>query len=362
VFVSPGSGSNIQNAINANPADTAFCLGAGTFTITAPITPKTGDSFTGAYGAVLDGSKWATSDTTQGAFRAWNQNIDDVTIRNLVIRNMPQRGVSTLYGGPDRWIIDHNEIYGCQAGTHDADWARVTNNYVHHNRQIGIGGFRTTGELIENNEIAYNNTVSNWPGDMGGTKWGNVSNITIRGNYIHDNYRYGIWVDGSLTGNVIENNTVVNNVDAGIFYEVSGAAKIRGNVVTKNTGHGIYISNSEDTEVYQNTVGRSGGNNIALFLDGSRTELYSKLTNNYIHDNIVDASDAVAYSNHVAVAINCARVTDGCAAASDPSNNRFVRNAYALPSTAGKYFYLKGSYKTWSEWQAAGMDGTGSAN
>jgi len=61
--------------------------------VTGAITPKTGDTFVGEYGAVLDGTRWTTSDLTQAAFRSHNQDIDDVTIRNLVIQHMPQRGI-----------------------------------------------------------------------------------------------------------------------------------------------------------------------------------------------------------------------------------------------------------------------------
>ena len=82
-------GSSIQSAVNANPTGTTFGLASGVHSITAAITPKSGQTFVGQFGAILDGSGWATSDTTQGAFRAHNQDIDNVTIRNLVIRNMP---------------------------------------------------------------------------------------------------------------------------------------------------------------------------------------------------------------------------------------------------------------------------------
>ena len=123
-----------------------------------------------------------------------------MTIRNLVIRNMP-RGIST-YNGPDRWTIDHNEVSYSQIGINHADFARVTNNYIHDNRQYGLAGYGAFGALIAGNEIAYNNTVSAWPGAMGGTKWTGTTNLTIRGNYFHGNYHNAIWLDTALTGNV----------------------------------------------------------------------------------------------------------------------------------------------------------------
>jgi parallel beta-helix repeat protein len=356
-------GRDIQRAINSHSKGTAFCLKAGIYRIKGSITPKTRDSFTGNYGAVLDGTGWATSDPSQGAFRAWNQDIDSVTIRNLVIRNMPQRGVNTLYGGPDNWVIDHNEIANSQVGINHGDYAKVTRNYIHHNRQYGIGGFHSTGALIAKNEIAFNNTVPDWPGDMGASKWAAVSNITIRANYVHNNYHHGIWLDGSETGNVIEDNVVVHNRDDGIFDEVSGQVVIRNNRSAGNTGHGIFISNSQDANVYGNTVARNGGSEIELFLDGNRVASPGRnLTNNLIHDNFINASDSVPLSNNLAAVLGCINTTDGCTAVAESNNNRFVHNKYRIPSVSGKYFYYEERHRTWSEWRAIGMDATGTAS
>jgi parallel beta-helix repeat protein len=350
VSISPGS--DIQGAVNARPAGTAFCLRNGTFRITSSITPKAGNSFTGEYGAILDGTGWNTTDSSQGAFRAWNQNIDDVTIRNLVIRNMP-RGVST-FSGPDQWVIDHNEVSECQIGIHHSNFARVTNNYIHDNRQYGLGGYRSTGALIEANEISYNNTVSNWPGDEGGTKWVGVTDLTIRGNSFHNNYHNGIWLDTVLSGNLIENNLILENVDAGIVDEVSDHTVIRNNRIVRNTGNGILLSHSQSADVFGNTLTQNGGIQIVLFRDEGISGI--DLRDNYIHDNVVDASNAVSFSNRLAAAISCSRSTDGCTAVADFKNNRFVHNIYVLPVAPGRYFRLKDSHMTWGEWQAAGQD------
>ena len=344
--ISPGS--DIQNAVNDHPAGTSFCLGSGTFSLTSSITPKSGDSFTGKMGAVLDGTGWSVTDQSQGAFRAWNQNIDDVIIRNLVIRDMPARGISAL-GGPDRWVIDHNDISGCQLGVHHADFARVSNNYIHNNRQYGLAGNSAVGALIEGNDVSSNNTS----GTEGGTKWVGVSDLTIRGNYFHNNSHNAIWLDTTLSGNIVEDNIVVGNVDAGIVDEVSNSTVIRNNTVERNTGNGILIANSSNVQVYGNTLTQNGGIQIALFWDEGITG--TDLRDNYIHDNAVDASNAVSFSNRLAAAISCSRSTDGCTAAAGSKNNRFVNNSYVFPVASGRYFYLEQSHQTWGEWQAAGQ-------
>src|SRR5678815_4747148 len=91
-------GQYIQGIVDAYPGTTTFCLRAGVYSLTSSIRPKTGNTFVGEYGAILDGSGyWPISDDTQAAFRAHNEDIDYVTIRNLVIRKMPYSGIHTWY-------------------------------------------------------------------------------------------------------------------------------------------------------------------------------------------------------------------------------------------------------------------------
>jgi hypothetical protein len=115
IAIGPGN-NTIQSFVNAYPGATTFCLRAGVHSLISAITPKTGNIFVGEYGAILDGTGWTTTDTYQGAFRAHNENIDDVTIRNLVIRNMPQKG-SCVPDYSDRWTIEYNDISGAVYGS-----------------------------------------------------------------------------------------------------------------------------------------------------------------------------------------------------------------------------------------------------
>ena len=136
INISPGT--NIQTVVAAYPGDTTFCLRAGAHQIASAITPKTGNSFVGEYGAILDGTGWTTTDVNEGAFRAHNQDIDDVTIRNLVIRNMPQKGIHAFYNGADNWTIEFNEITGNgNTGVEAPNHSVVRRNSIHHNTSGG---------------------------------------------------------------------------------------------------------------------------------------------------------------------------------------------------------------------------------
>ena len=73
-------GDSIQAATTANPAGTTFTLNPGVYTLSSSIVPKSGNSYLGVSGAILDGTGWVTTDSTQGAFRAHNVDINTVTI------------------------------------------------------------------------------------------------------------------------------------------------------------------------------------------------------------------------------------------------------------------------------------------
>ena len=137
-------GTAIQGVVDIYPGNTTFCLRAGTHSLSSSITPKTGDTFVGEYGAILDGTGWTTSDDTQAAFRAHNQDIDYVTIRNLVIRNMPQRGihavllhVRSLDGRIQRDCLQQ------ERGHRVPPYSLIRNNYIHHNTYGWLHGGRT---------------------------------------------------------------------------------------------------------------------------------------------------------------------------------------------------------------------------
>lgn len=91
------------------------------------IVPKTGNTFVGEYGAVVDGTGWTTTDDTLAAFRAHNEDIDYVTIRNLVIRKL-RRGIHAFGDSlPDHWTIEYNEIASNYSGIVFPSYSNVRN-------------------------------------------------------------------------------------------------------------------------------------------------------------------------------------------------------------------------------------------
>jgi parallel beta-helix repeat protein len=345
-------GQFIQSFVNIYPGGTTFCLGTGVHNLTSSITPKTGDVFVGQYGAILDGSGWSTTDPSQAAFRAHNEDIDDVTIRNLVIRNMPQRGIHAYYWASDRWTIEYNEIASNQHGVAAPNNSLVRNNYIHHNAAGGYSAFRSANTVFDGNDISYN----------GKQKVLAASNITFRNNFIHDNLEDGIWYDGDSVGGVVEGNTSEGNNGEGIFIEISSQIIVRNNTLRRNVSSGIFISTSKNIEAYNNTL-EDNWRGIQYYLNcdavGGGNTGYD-LTNNSVHDNVIKIGTLSGSFGDALSYVSTCSATQVAPYLNGQKNLRFVANRYFVPSTTTRYFVWGiNTFKSWSEWQALGNDTTG---
>ena len=126
-----------------------------------------------------------------------------MTIRNLVIRNMPQRGIHAYYWMSDHWTIEYNEIASNKnVGIVFPGYSTIRNNYIHHNTYGGYMGPYAHNTTLESNEIAYNGTQQ---------KVSESANVTFRNNFVHHNAGAGIWYDSDNTGALIEGNRVEDN-------------------------------------------------------------------------------------------------------------------------------------------------------
>ena len=247
------------------------------------ITPKTGNTFVGEYGAILDGTGWTTSDDTQAAFRAHNQDIDYVTIRNLVIRNMPQRGIHAYYWMSDHWTIEYNEIASNRmSASHFAPDSLIRNNYIHHNGHLRLLSTRAAtwvtahNSTLESNEIAYNG----WE-----QKVGESANVTFRNNFVHHNVGDGIWYDSDNTGGLVEGNRVEDNGATGSTSRSAWTAS-SGTTSSGGAGNGVFISTSKNIQIYNNTL-EHNFRGIQYFLNCPAVAGGTMSMNNSAHDNTI---------------------------------------------------------------------------
>jgi parallel beta-helix repeat protein len=353
INILPGT-NNIQTMVDAYGNGTTFCLKAGVFSVTSPITPKSGDTFVGEYGAVLDGTGWDTTDTdnTHCAFRAYNQDIDNVTIRNLVIRNMRQCAILAFYLNSNNWFIEFNEIASNFAGIVFPSDSLIRNNFIHHNYNLGYQADSAHNSTLENNEISYNGYEQ---------KIIQSANVTFRGNFIHHNEGAGIWYDSDNTGAVIDSNRIEDNRQFGIFYEVSGTATISNNTVRRSGDTGIFISTSRDSQIYNNTL-ENNFRGITYLVNCPSVgggQIFFDLRNNSAHDNtIVVGTQSGAFASAFA-SVNCSS-SQVQPYQSGSKSLTFSHNSYDVPSpTTVQYWFYFDVLKYWPDWQALGQDTTG---
>jgi len=342
-------GQSIQSTVNGYAGATTFCLRAGVHGLTSSITPKTGNTFVGEYGAILDGTNWSTTDATQAAFRAHNQDIDYVTIRNLVIRNMPQRGIHAYYYMADNWTIENNEIGpNKDVGLVFGGSATIKNNYIHHNTYSGYMGPYAHNATLEGNEIAYNG----WQ-----QKVMESANVTFRNNFVHHNTGAGIWFDSDNTGTLVEGNRVEDNGNAGVWYEIGSGVIIRNNSIRRNADTGVFISTSKNAQIYNNTL-EDNFRGITYFVNCPSVGgglIGFDLANNAAYDNTIIVG---TQSGALASVFSYASCTTAQVApyANGSKNLTFYRNTYRVPSpTTVQYWHWNG-FLYWSGWQAVPQD------
>jgi len=354
-------GSNIQSVVNANLAGTAFCLMAGIHWISYETTPKTGDSFTGEYGAILDGTGWVRDGYDQAAIKAFGVDVDNVIIRNIECRNMPRNCFEAYNPGViTGWVVDHTLAHHNyrSAVNNLGDSAVVSNNIFHHN--IGNTNSQIHAEnggafifAYQANVLFVNNEVyANGP-EM---KVSNSPNVMIRGNYFHNNTFSGIWVDGDNRGCVIEDNLVEDEPIFGIFIEITQRCVARNNIVRRSGWGGIELHTSREIEVYGNSIEYAGSTGIQLRMECHRgSEIVNDLTNNSIHDNVVRWAGS-NFATGLIVDESIAACASRDAYFANQKNNQWDRNTYQVP--LGRW-WLWGTLKDWSGWQAIPQDVNG---
>ncbi len=245
---------------------------------------------------------------------AFSSNAEGVTVSNLTIRhfNSPTQ-TGAIQGGED-WTVTNNEVHSNYGvGITVQSGGVIAGNDVHDNGQLGIGA-SGADIRVEGNEIHSNGFWSGidvfWEG--GGTKFGAVSDLVVRGNYSHDNHGFGLWTDESGIRVLYEDNVLVRNDGGGISHEISYTATIRDNVFIGNGtdpqggwlwGGAIQIQNSSDVEVTGNRIDASGGlNGIALIQQDRGDGAFGPhdTTGNTIYGNVIVSKSGITLNGGVA--------------------------------------------------------------
>lgn len=352
-------GSNLQTFVNLYPSGTAFCIRAGIHHISSSTTPKSGQTFIGEYGAILDGTGWTTTDTTRGAFRAWNEDIDDVTIRNLVIRNVPMGGITAFRDHADRWSAIDVEIGPCGGtGINLPHAGLALRLYVHDCAIGGYAAYLSNNTRWEDSEFARNGNES---------KISLTSGTVMLRNFFHHNVN-GPWLDGENIDWLLDGNRVEDNRGNGIYIEVSGRGIARNNQVRRNGENGIVASLSHDVQFVGNLL-EGNAHGIVYFVDCSRVgsaegnyQYPGHVSVPFAMGNIASTGNTIVVGTQPGAFANGFSYTSCTPTQLDAYLNgsmglTFSGNTYRVPSTGA--YWLWNGMKTWPQWQAIPQDATG---
>jgi hypothetical protein len=313
--VTIGTGDDAQRVVSAHAAGTTYLIKAGTHLRNFSVQPKSGDTFCGEPGAVLDGGR-----SLQTAFSggATNVTLDSITVRDY---NSGKLGAAIQ---PDPrasgWLVRNvSSLHNAGAGLMVADGMRILGGHYNDNDQFGIAGNAATGILLDGldgdlstmdgPELARNHALlASCEWGAGGMKW-DVGRVTIRNAYVHDNDCKGLWGDINAHDVLIEHNLVVHNLAEGILYEISQDAVIRYNRVHRNGfqakgwywNGGITVASSFNVEVYGNRL--SGNYNGITGTQQDRpdsTPPQHLLDHVQVHDNLICATGAGDHPTGVA--------------------------------------------------------------
>jgi parallel beta-helix repeat protein len=357
VDVSPGD--DIQSLINSHLAGTTFCVRAGVYRIATGILVKSLDRILGESGAIIDG-QGAASYGIYGVGSSAGQT--NVVVRNLEIRGVAGQGIKAGWD----WTIENNILHDNSVGVDVNNGSVLRGNHIHHNARYGINGGPTRDILIENNEVAYNNTSNSCGGTCNGNAGGSkivgsiagTYGVVWRGNWVHDNTGPGIWSDGNVHNVLYEGNLVEGNSGPGIFHEISWDATIRNNIVRWNStdvagkscwwGSQIHLNDSQNVRIENNQVRSGFGANGICLVDIARTEsapFSTRLANIDVRNNTIYLSGP-AMSGLVGRA---------------PSSVTFNWNTYYVQDLMGKSWAWFDAYPlTWNDFKARGQEVDGS--
>jgi hypothetical protein len=254
-------GASLQGLVDAHPPGTVFRLHG--IHVGQSVTPKNGQVFVGAPGAVMRGNGISAS--------AFGGRASDVTIVGLQITGYAPpssgRGLrGAINGEGPRWVVWGNEIHhNATVGIRlKGDGSVIRGNDIHHNGQLGIRVSEARNAVVEGNVIAYNNWQArfDWGVEAGGTKFWRTTGLVVRGNWSHHNHGPGLWSDKDNIHILYEGNLVEDNFGPGIFHEIGYDAVIRDNTVRRNGfghavwlwGSGIMIASSSNVQIHGNLV------------------------------------------------------------------------------------------------------------
>jgi parallel beta-helix repeat protein len=342
----PAPGDDLAAIVSNAPAGSSFQLGAGVYPVNKAIHLKSGDSFVGLGEGVtiLDGGNAPFDGVNAG--NDTGVQISALTVRNFYDGILLGAGsmVDSVESGPNTQT--GIDLVG--------DGSTVQNSYVHDNGRFGIYVNWANNVQVLNNQVIHNHTSNTWTvGYAAGIKVINfATNDLVQGNTVTNTIGHGIWTDNSSNGTQIIGNTVLGSTDEGIRLEKSYNTVVSGN--TSDTG---FNSLDSSGALVEGNTFSSPGTIWPLRFAGNG----AKDSNGVEYANV----NNTAQGNDVTIGngqrVGVVRV------AGTSRGNSFSGDTYHVPAVTLRWFsWWDGSSKTnvaWTMWTANyGQDLGGTLN
>lgn len=282
---------------------------------------------------------------------------NNVTVRDFTFTQfgttLENAAVEGFNPGGRGWVIEGNTfIHNGAIGAVVRANGVIRNNVLSYNGQAGYGAGNGAGIVIENNEIAWNN----WRGvnpffSSGGGKSSFTVGLIFRGNYVHNNYKRGVWFDLDNSNTLIERNRIERN-DTGLFMEMGGSATIRDNAFTCN-GSGsdntfqtsILVTNASDILIEDNDITVCAeGNAIGVREDGNPTRL--------IDGTRRETDNVVVQRNRITFLACAGAVGQDGYGGGVLGTVIWQHNAYTLKCADHPHWLVEGVKWRWPQWVA----------
>jgi len=377
--------------------DTTYWFAPGTHTLGtgqySQIIPADGDMFIGAPGAVLDGrgdNHYAFTGT------ATNVTIKYLTVQDFGVGSSASTpsgdngGEGVVNDGSGHgWVMKYLTVqYNAGAGVLVGTEGILSYSCLRDNGEYGFQGlgrdsgpFGATHLTIDHNEVTGNNTW-NWEnkpgacGCSGADKFWNVADVSLIGNYIHNNHGPGIWADTDNANFDVEGNYVSNNDSEAVIYEISYNLRLANNIFVRNAlVDGPGLGGFPDPAVY---ISESGGDSRVPDSYGAGIDISGNtFTDNWGGVVLWENADRYCSSGANASTGSCTLVNPSVATISNCRNSSLIRtepyyggcrwktqnvrvsgNDFVFdPASIGpdctpaKYCGFNGIFSEWGSWQ-----------
>lgn len=291
--------------------------------------------------------------------RAWILTASDgVAIRGFTMQHAadrPHEGALSNAGYSD-WVVQENLLLHAHMAVisiREAGNLRILDNQIAFGGRMGIHGWLARETQISRNTVHSNNTEDFEGGwEAGGMKLSGLSNSSIRENDVHSNNGAGIWCDVGCNEVTIAGNRVHDNRRYGILYEISRAGQILDNQIWENGwgftdwgfGAGFVCQNCRDTEVAGNVV---AWNADGISIMSQNRDGYTDVVNNDVHDNVIILTTDWSQNTYMLAWLEDwpGRLTDAS------SSNRGADNSYFHAAPEGAFLPF-----SWGQYQRFGLD------